>query len=79
VLDPTLALRGPNLLSDSVDSAMAPAPFRTSLMIGFAILALLLASVGLDGVIAFSVAQQTQQIGVRVTLGSPGHWRCPAF
>ena len=71
-LDSTLAVRGPNLLAESVDSAMAPARFRTSLMIGFAILALVLATVGLYGVIAFSVARQTQEIGVRIALGAQG-------
>lgn len=72
-LNPTLALRGPNLLSESVDTAMAPTRFRTALMIGFALPAMVLSAVSLYGVIAFAVSQQRQGIGVRIPLDArPG-------
>ena len=69
-VDPAVALAQPKTMDQVVDESLSDQRFTLVLFTSFAVVALLLAGIGIYGVMSFSVAQRSHEIALRMALGS---------
>ena len=71
-LDPTLPLADVRMMDDVLERAQARPRFLTLLLTLFSVVALAIATVGIYGVVSYSVARRTKEFGLRMVLGAQG-------
>jgi ABC-type antimicrobial peptide transport system permease subunit len=69
-LDPSLPVDGIRTMESALGQPLVKSRFSSQLLSSFALLALVVATVGVFGMTAFMVAQRTQEIGVRIAMGA---------
>jgi putative ABC transport system permease protein len=69
-LDPQIPMDKVRLMDDYIADAVAPNRVALAVMLVFALVAMVLASVGLYGVVSYALSRRTREIGIRVALGA---------
>jgi putative ABC transport system permease protein len=71
-MEPDMAVYNVKTMEDRIAATVGQPRFATGVVSFFAFAALILAAVGIFGVVAHSTAQRTQEIGIRIALGAEG-------
>jgi len=69
-VNPNLMIMDAKTMAENIGVILFPARMAAFLLGAFGVLSLILATIGLYGVVSFSVAQRTREVGIRMSLGA---------